>query len=90
MFIFDELVRILSVNDKILLFKLANVNSNYIPTQKEMLELNNLIISLKKMDNILIISQKLTNEEMKLIQDSIIYIDEYTQDNNIKIIKIYI
>lgn len=39
------------------------------------------------MDNILIISQKLTNEEMELIQDSIIYIDEYTQDNNIKIIK---
>lgn len=86
MFIFDELVRILSVNDKILLFKLANVNSNYIPTQKEMLELDNLIISLKKMDNIFIISQKLTNEEMKLIQDSIIYIDEYTQANNIKII----
>lgn len=77
----------LTKDDKIFLYKIAFMEDNYKLTKAELKELENLIISLKKLDNINIVSQEFTSEKKKLLDDTISYINEYTDKNNIQLIE---
>lgn len=84
--LFQYISSVLTVENKIFLYKIAFVDRNYTVTESDTKELNNLINSLKKLDNIIIVSQNLSSKKQKLIEDTISFIQEYSTKNNIKLL----
>lgn len=79
----------LTSDDKIFLYKLAFMEDNYKLTKTELKMLDHLIESFKKLDNIYIVSQELTIEKQKLLNDTVSYIYEYTKKNNIQLLEFF-
>lgn len=77
----------LTKDDKIFLYKIAYMEDDYKLTKAELKELEHLIASLKKLDNVTITSQELTLEKKELLKNTISYINEYADNNNIKLLE---
>lgn len=83
--LFQYITSVLTLKDKIFLYKIAFIDRKQAFSSQDMKELQDLISSLKKLDNIIIIPQDLSSERQKLLEDTINYIQEYSKKHNIKL-----
>ncbi|MCI8445970.1 MAG: hypothetical protein HFH31_00590 [Bacilli bacterium] len=80
-FIFSKL----NISQRIFIFKIADMEKNYIFTDQDISKINDLMNELSKSENIKIYSQKIDSAKKNLIIKTIAFSKKYCENNNLKI-----